>query len=202
MLLSSDVLAPAEFLRAWHGNLSGWMTIWCKKGAQKSTAAFNGADYAEQAAQHALKMDSQGYDVYFGLCPLGFKPAGKSRGGAENTCALPGFWVEIDYGSTGHASDSLCPDLTAALTLVAQYPRKPTMVVHSGGGVHAYWRFTEPLALKDAAGREQARAMTDRFQGFFRRPKVNPHGYKIDSTADLARVLRVPGTNNYKELQK
>lgn len=189
-----------EFFRTWFGSQPGWLVIWCKKAG--STAfrceAFSGPDWAENAACYAADMDKAGFDVYFGLCPLGFRPPKGKRGKAEDTCSMPGLWVEIDIQGPGHASPDLCPDLAAALDLVARFPYQPAIVIHSGGGVHCYWP-ANPIPLNDGADREKSRQLTDRFQEFFRRATVNPQGYKVDSTADLARVLRVPGTHNRKQ---
>lgn len=66
----------------------------------------------------------------------------------------------------------------------------PSALIDSGGGYHAYWLLEEPFVLADDAGREYAR----RLQA----------GWVIlvgsdDDAKDLSRVLRIPGTYNYKE---
>lgn len=65
-----------------------------------------------------------------------------------------------------------------------KFPLKPTAVVHSGGGYHVYWSLKEPI---DA----------DKAQSLMRRLHQHLNG---DPVSDSARILRVPGTLNYKYL--
>ena len=71
------------------------------------------------------------------------------------------------------------------------------MVVHSGYGLHAYWLFDELLLLDTPEKREKAAALSSNFQKKMR-DLFASHGFKIDNTGDLARVLRVVGTRNHK----
>ena len=60
-------------------------------------------------------------------------------------------------------------------------------VVHSGGGIHAYWPLTDVLFKEDWY------PLAKRFKEL-----CNKHDLKIDNaiTSDASRVLRVPGTTN------
>lgn len=66
---------------------------------------------------------------------------------------------------------------------------KPTMIVATGGGFHVYWTLMQPLQTKDWLPLAYALAEATR-----------RHNLKCDAgcTIDPARVLRVPGTLNYK----
>lgn len=69
----------------------------------------------------------------------------------------------------------------------ARLPRP--WVVDSGYGLHVYWTFGQDIPL------EQWKPMADALQG-----RAQALGFAVDSTttADAARVLRLPGTRNYK----
>lgn len=66
---------------------------------------------------------------------------------------------------------------------------RPTMIVSSGGGFHIYWTLVEALPIADWLPLAYALAEATR-----------RHGFKCDTncTIDAARVLRVPGTKNFK----
>jgi hypothetical protein len=106
---------------------------------------------------------------------------------AENARTIKCFFVDIDskngkpYASAAEAGLALKQFVKASGLPI------PT-VVASGGGVHAYWTFTEEVPI--AQWRPYARA----FKHF-----CFEHSLKIDAqvSADAARVMRMPGTLNY-----
>jgi len=77
-------------------------------------------------------------------------------------------------------------------------PYKPTIIVHSGHGWHAYWLFKELWTFADAAERVRAAWLVEQWQAFLR-SKARVLGWTVDSTHDLARILRLPGSYNHKE---
>ncbi len=70
---------------------------------------------------------------------------------------------------------------------LARAPLPPSSVVHSGGGLHAYWHLVEPLDA--VTERERAESLLRRLAAYFTSDVY---------VAEVARVLRVPGTLNYK----
>jgi hypothetical protein len=72
--------------------------------------------------------------------------------------------------------------------VAAKFPF-PNILVDSGNGIHAYWTFETPIPVRD--WQVLADALDD---------LVKAHGLGVDEsiTADAARILRVPGTFNYK----
>jgi hypothetical protein len=71
----------------------------------------------------------------------------------------------------------------------------PSLAIDSGGGAHLYVVLAEPLVIRGDADYERACALELRYLVAIRRAAG---GVKIDSTQDLARVLRPPGTFNGK----
>lgn len=61
-----------------------------------------------------------------------------------------------------------------------------------------YWLLEEPFPITDEASRKEASAMVEGWQNVLRE-KFKIQGYTLDATADLARLLRVPGTFNLKD---
>jgi hypothetical protein len=69
----------------------------------------------------------------------------------------------------------------------------PNILVDSGNGIHGYWTFSEPVTAAD--WQEMADAL---------KQLCSDHGLQVDEaiTADCARIMRVPGTFNYKDPSK
>jgi hypothetical protein len=80
----------------------------------------------------------------------------------------------------------------------------PTWVVSTGGGFHVYWTFREPLIVDSDAERERFAAVALALTRFAQDVATavgiatSGHAWEVDSTHDLARVLRVVGTLNCK----
>src|SRR5690606_11337209 len=160
----------------------------------------------EQAAEAAMRLSASGKDVYFGV-GLRREPVYKetkdgrrylARGENEDVIAIPGFWIDIDIASEAHKNTELPQSIDEALQLLEMFNRQPSILVHSGHGLHAYWLLDEPWYFADEADHRKAENYVELFQSAIRTVAANHRGWKLDNTADLARVLRVPGTTNYK----
>lgn len=139
------------------------------------------------------------FDTYAGLGVRKQKMQEFERGSAEHVNMLPGIWIEVDYGEVGHAAKDLPPTKNEALALVNRFPLKPTLVVSSGHGIHAYWLFKEFWEFEPKTEEwEKAQQFLKDFQKTMKKYAAEK-GWIIDTTKDLARILRVPGTFNYKE---
>lgn len=185
-----------EFFKAWFANCDrGWITIWT--GQDKRTHWFHVKEY-KTAAEAAIQLSERNMDVYFGV-GLQQKRLSSGRGSADTILSIPGVWMDLDYGDT-HAEKNLPPTLEAAMDLLWEFPSEPSIVVHSGHGLHGYWKFFSPWEIETKKEREKAKRYLERFQGTIRHyaAKHGKHGWKLDNTSDLARVLRVPGTMNRK----
>jgi hypothetical protein len=122
-----------------------------------------------------------------GLTRSGKVKAARSQ---EAALALKAIWLDIDVKKPpkGYASLTEAADALAAFIAHYRLPA-PSALVASGGGLHAYWISDRPLAPAEwqpYANGLKAAAME--------------HGLHCDAgvTADAARVLRVPGTQNFK----
>lgn len=116
----------------------------------------------------------------------------------SNVLALKAFWLDIDCGAdkatpnpeTGIPEGYI--DQTAGLVALQKFCKtiglpKPT-IVNSGRGVHVYW------ALTDEVSREVWEPVAERI-----RELCTIHEFYIDRAVfEVARVLRVPGTYNFK----
>jgi hypothetical protein len=173
--------APADY----------WILIWEKTG--KRSTWFKVDDLAK-AADIA---DTRTGDIYFGVS-LSPKPFGRNnRCPADQAAGIVGVWADIDIRGEAHKSTGLPETLNEARELAGSLGLPPTVSVDSGHGLQPYWLFDAPWILKNDTERRQACQLVESFQAALRR-KAETAGWTLDSTHDLARVLRVPGTTNRK----
>lgn len=139
------------------------------------------------------------FNVYIGLgarhpqC----QPHTDMRGTSDDVCALGGLWVEFDHAAGKHAAHDL-PSPQVLKTFLQALPFTFSLIVNSGGGLHAYLLFKELWLLDTPEDRAAAALLLKRFQRSLQM-QASAQGWKIDNTADLARVLRPAGTFNHKQ---
>lgn len=156
------------------------------------TSIDEAAAFAEEAA------DRQ--NVYFGLGLSGRDLPPTERVEASEAAGIPGLWADLDIADPekkAHKKGNLPPDLAAVRMILERLPLLPTVLVHSGHGLHAYWLFPKPWWFADDGDREHAAALSEAWQRLVA-GIAGEIGYVMDATHDLARVLRVPGTLNHK----
>lgn len=194
----ADPARIERFLRALYGTADGgFLALWILKPGNTSETAWVPITDLALAASLAAEAADAGNQVYFGV-GLHPAPLGSGRRGAEaGVCGLPGLFADVDFGTDGHTSLSLPPTLEDALAILAAIPIPPTIIVFTGHGIHAYWLFPEVFAIDTLEERAHLRNLNDRLQAMLR-AGATAHGWSLDPTADLARVLRPPGTVNGK----
>lgn len=110
-------------------------------------------------------------NIYFGVAPR------SDRGGRkEHIHAVTCLWADLDGKHFGSKQD--------AYRSLEAFSMTPSLVVDSGNGYHAYWILKEPttdLARVEAINLGIAQAIGG------------------DRTYDITRILRVPGTSNWKD---
>lgn len=126
------------------------------------------------------KRDQPGTGIFFGICT---RRQGVTRGTKETVAECPALWVDIDCAKQGISGD-------AAIQALDYLPFPPTLIVNSGGGLHAYWMLEEAI---DVSPGQAARETIERA---LRQLALILAG--DTACAELARILRLPGTSNSK----
>jgi len=134
-------------------------------------------------------------NVFFGVAKY---TTGKNRT-QNNVRALKSFWLDIDCGPAkaainektdkpfGYIDQSTGGAALKGFCTLVGLP-KP-IIVNSGRGLHVYWALTEEVSP------EQWQPVADRL-----RQLCVIHDLYVDgSVFEIARVLRVPGTYNFKD---
>ncbi|MBN2377036.1 MAG: hypothetical protein JXD22_11585 [Sedimentisphaerales bacterium] len=137
----------------------------------------------------------EGKDVYFTPGLTRQADSSNHRVRASTVDAITCIWADVDYG-TEHKKN-VPPDEATAGELVRKAKLHPSIVIHTGHGWHCYWLLNEPWIFASDTDRQAAANLIKNWQGHLR-SIFKAAGYELDATHDLARVLRVPGTMNYK----
>ncbi len=121
-------------------------------------------------------------DTYFGVHPSSISKGPRERTEIADIQAINCLYADID--SKDHEDSK---ELTAAHVKVLD--PQPSVIVDSGGGYHCYWLLTDPFMLDTALKTDIASSI--------QRQWVRYVGGDI-AVHDLARILRLPDTLNYK----
>ena len=137
----------------------------------------NNSYFASRVA--ALEYSPQGNSFF---CPFSFENPKRAQAYAMQTRA---FWIDIDCGEGkpyATQQDALVAFHNAAMPI-------PTVVVNSGNGIHIYWVMDDSIPFGDW----QPLAMK-------LKARCQEVGLAIDAavTADAARIMRLPGSENTK----
>lgn len=130
---------------------------------------------------------SDNSDVYFGCASY---KDGSSRT-KDNVESVKAFWLDLDAGR-GKPYKSYTEAVAALGQFCADLNLPKPTAITSGNGVHAYWVLDEAISRAEwEPVAEQLKAITE---------AKNLHA-DPSRTADIASILRIPGTFNYKNPQ-
>ena len=118
----------------------------------------------------------EGQNAHFGVATRE-----NGNGTKQGILQVPALWIDLDLESSAKAREE-----KELYSIFLNFPLEPTFIVLSGGGLHSYWRLKEPIQQEDVLKAE----------GFLKR-LASYLGADIGAT-DASRILRVPGTLNYK----
>lgn len=141
-------------------------------------------NHIDKLLHSAHEFDGNGYDTYFALAT--FDDEGSRK--AAHAVDMRALFVDLDCGpSKDYPDQPTALQALRAFCMASSMPRPIT--VSSGYGVHAYW------PLRDAVPVGEWLHVAKRLKRAFAK-----HGLATDTvvTADAARVLRIPGTHNWK----
>ena len=158
--------------------------------------SFDVSDEAQrkQMAIKAVELSDRKNHVWHAVNTVSVAPDKKTgRGKKDFVSYQTALVVDIDIANgEAHSAD----DTKLPVTIdeaVSYLPLKPTMIVDSGFGVHCYYIWAEPIKITDD-NRDETECRGKKLIDVVRQSSSK----KIDGVADLPRVMRTPGTYNYK----
>jgi hypothetical protein len=174
-------------------------SIWSETGYycicgkdQKNIVTPKFVNSIEEAIKTSKTFLDDKQDVYF-ACSTWNEPTERK---AINAKEQRVFWLDIDCGFDAKKrkwKDYETKD--AALVALREFTDTTKLpaptIVDSGNGIHCYWTLTEPVA--SAIWKPVAEGL---------KFLCVKHSFKADPacTADMSRILRVPGTKNFKDV--
>ena len=155
-------------------------------------------DTPEEAANAASKLASKPEDVYVGVGLAPKKYRDNERCPNAEIQGIVGLWADIDIAGPTHKNKNLPPDIDSAILLALETGAEPSIIIHSGHGIQCWWLFNEPWIFDTPEERQEAAVLAARWIKTIKAIARNKK-WEVDSTFDLARVLRVVGTYNCKQ---
>jgi hypothetical protein len=186
-LMFPDYLLTDEHLK---------ISVWCHPSSR--TKWFESKPEANEYCESVNGKEN----CYFGLGMIRDIPK-QGRGKESDVMALTSMYIDVDVddGTVKRGKAERLPKtIKEAKRILDAIGLPPSILVFSGHGYQAYWLFKEPLLFEIEADRQSAKMMMRAWNSTARACAASI-GYTIDSTFDLARVFRVPGTMNMKGKQ-
>ncbi len=118
-------------------------------------------------------------------------------GSEASATLLPALYIDLDFAAPGRRRSDLPPRPEAALGLLRKVEWPPSLVIRSGRGFHVYWLLREPLVLNTPEARLKARGLVSKLQAPIVAAAAE-QGWDLAQSADLGRLVRVPGTFNHQ----
>jgi hypothetical protein len=139
------------------------------------------------------------HSVYFGVAIQhpSRQPNPFQRSRNDSASLLPALYFDMDLAYGTHAASALPATDAEALTFLQSLSAKPSLILHTGGGLHGYWLFEAPMALTVEPERAAMAHLLKEF-AYTLCLLGKTHGWELDALRDLARVLRPAGTINHK----
>lgn len=124
------------------------------------------------------------------------------RGMSDKVLEVVAVYQDFDIKGLAHVEKRLPESEKEVLDYLAELPHPPSFIIRSGNGVHAYWIFRQPYRIRDGTDRAYIEGILDGFESYAIRLAYDNHGWVFDHVADLARMLRLPGTTNFKTAER
>ena len=183
-------MTPFDFLNAlWQYKPEDqYILVWT--GADKRSRWFLKVEDAAEYAANAIG------DVYTGVGLAGKDYGPFNRCPSDEITAIAGIGGDFDILSEAHSGKALPQTIEQALQ-IHEAVFTPTFTILTGNGIQSWWLLREPYVFDNAEDRQAVARTLGRWHTVL---KVNAakQGWAYERLADLARLLRVPGTKNCK----
>lgn len=146
-----------------------------------------------EAGALITRKSAAGEDTYFAVASFNdwyTDPGGRKRlRTQQNVAGIKSWYVDIDVGK-GKEYPDVATALTDLVRVSTHFNCSPSIIVRSGNGLHAYWVCAAEVPVQ--TWNQVAAGIVSAFLS---------QQLKFDKmcTTDVARILRTPGSLNYKE---
>ena len=163
----------------------GWFCVVGIKGKKVKQSFYQTREEVDATVDQLVQ---NGSNAFFGVA----KYKNSTSRTKDNVAALKAFWLDIDCGeekaAQGKGYETQGAGLQALKSFCAVADLPIPVIVDSGRGLHVYW------PLEDSITREEWEPVAEAL-----RVSCLNHGLIVDPAVfEVARILRVPGTKNFK----
>ena len=167
-----------------------------RKGDAPITRWFT-KDQVQEMAEYAMECGRK-YNTCLNFNPRTAALDEYHRGKSEDIGEVVGIIGDYDIRGPAHAQTKLPESEMEVMDFLSKLPFPPTFIVNSGNSIHVYWLFRQPYRIRDGTERAYITSLLDGFEAYTIKLANENYGWVFDPVADLARMLRVPGTTNFK----
>ena len=153
------IAQAANFLNLLFGKIKAEVFSYLMKfsdGVDTYSFPINNETHRIEMAKKAIELNDLGFDIWHAVNLVSVKPTGGKRGDESAVSYQTAVVVDIDIQSDAHKNENLAANFDEAKSFL---PFTPSLIIDSGYGLHAYYIWTEPLAVTDQ-NREEIKRRT------------------------------------------
>lgn len=140
-------------------------------------------------------------NTYYSVNPRKKQLPSYLRGGTEDVKCVVCMYSDFDVKSPAHKQKALPETREELIEFIdKELPYKPSFLIWSGNGIHAIWLLEEPYEIEGDTS--YIAGILKGWESFVKNQARENHGWEFDSVADIPRMLRAPGTTNFKTEEK
>ncbi|MCR5088085.1 MAG: DUF927 domain-containing protein [Oscillospiraceae bacterium] len=148
-------------------------------------------------AAELIERLGQKQNTYYNLALRKDGLSDHNRGGEEDIHTVVAMCSDIDVKGAAHKQQALPESAEEVCDFLASLPIQPTYIIESGNGIHALWLLKEPYVITDHDSLLRIISISSGF-GAYLMQEGKKRGWKLDPVQDITRMLRAPGTLNFK----
>lgn len=177
------------------GVQEGYSYLWTKQDKRSLPFEIANADERGKMARKAIELADE-FDVYVGINVVGEAVDEYKRAKDDIVTFQTATITDIDTEGGEHISkgDKIYP--TTFDVAKSFLPFELSLLIHSGYGLQGYCLYQKPITIT-ANNRAACKARNKKFLDVIRN-RAGKYKKAVDGVHDLPRILRIPGTFNYK----
>ena len=159
----------------------------------------------QEMAKRAISLNDEGENIALNVNLMDKIPPKKdngklARGGAKDITTQVAIVSDIDTEGGRHISTEGHVYTPSTEVAIGYAPIPPSLIVNSGYGVHLYNLLSQPVEFTTDEQRKNVKEHRNKAYISIIKDKAKEMGYNegVDSVDNLDRILRMPGTYNYK----
>lgn len=189
-----------EFLDILYGKVDdGYIGISYIENGNVRTKWFHSSE-RDEVASYIIE-EGKIHNTYYCVNPRKKRLSPYIRGSDKDVKCIVGAYADFDIKGLAHKQDALPESKEQLLDFLQnESPISLSLLIWSGNGVHSIWLLEEPYMMEDDSS--YIGNIIKGWEAYLKSKALEMYGWKFDSVADTARMLRAPGTINFKTVDR